>query len=294
MTAWGDECSRQRLDAARQLIETQRMTDGQRQSDRAAWLLIIALLVLSCLIEVRSSHMEFIRDGIERPDWFAKEWLYEITSHVAMAIAALMVPLWLNRFPVSVSNIYRRLPIYGLGFALFTIAHIGLMVAMRSALWPGLFEGHYEFGITRAEPWLYEIQKDVFSFILIVSTFITARHMNVLREEVRAARTDAKQTGQLSLKSGGRVIVLPAAEVVYATSAGNYVDLHTQTGSHFVRLTLTELQTLLDEAGAQPIRLHRSHLTTRASLREIGPAGALLKTGTRLPVGRKYRAALQG
>lgn len=291
------------LDASPNLLEIGGMTgpismpkehfNGDRQSDLAAWAVIIILLVLSAIIEGRSAEIDLLRSGVTNPDAAAKEWLYEISSHLTLAIAALIIPKGLNLFPVSVSNALSRLPVIVLGFTVFTLIHVIGMVAIRMVVWSLLFEGEYVFGLMELEPWLYEAQKDLFSYIIIVATFLSARHIGQLKEDIEAARMEAKTTGQLSLRSGGRVITLPASDVLYAKSAGNYVELHTMSGHHFVRLTLAELETLLAEAQVAPLRLHRSYLTVNSRLREIGPKEAVLENGARLPVGRSFRDQLK-
>ena len=263
-------------------------------ADRYAWLAVILFVLLSLLIEGTTKQMEIARSGATFPGGAAAEWLFEISSHLAIIAMAWVVPLWLYRYPLSLRNWRRRLPNYLAAFILFSVGHILLMVAIRKVVWPMIAAGQYEFGLLTFEPWAYEMRKDMFSFVLVLSTFVTSRHISALNEERGAARADAKVTGQLRLKSGGRQIIVPAEDVISASAAGNYVDLRTQTGHHFVRLTLSELYAVLNDAGVDPVRLHRSHLTVRAHLREIGASDVSLSTGERLPLGRSYRAALRG
>ncbi|MEP4052752.1 MAG: LytTR family DNA-binding domain-containing protein [Litorimonas sp.] len=268
------------------------MTSIDPKSDRYAWGIILALLCLSLFVEGTTEQMEIARHGVKDVGGLAAEWLYEISSHFALICAALTIPIWLNIFPISLSNAARRLPIYLLGFAIFSVLHIVLMVGIRHLFWSSVADGQYNFGLFRLEPWAYEIRKDVFSYVLILSTFLTARHIGAMQEELEAARQDAKRTGRLSLKSGGRTIALPAEEIVHAKSSGNYVEIHTKSGMHFIRITLAELEVLLRDAAADPVRLHRSYLTTREHLHAFDTNGAVLSTGVRLPIGRKYKSGL--
>jgi hypothetical protein len=265
----------------------------ERQADLYSWALVLLFVTLSLLIEGTTEQMDIVRYGASDPGGITAQWLYQTSSHFALLLVTMIVPFWLNRFPLSLSNWRRRIPHYSLAFLLFSVGHIVLMVALRHAAWPLIAEGHYNFGLLRIEPWAYEMRKDFGSFLSLLGIFITSRHISALDEERRAARDDAQATGQLTLKSGGRHILVPADQVVYASAAGNYVELHTENGRHFVRLTLSELENLLDQAGAKPVRLHRSHLTVRAYLREVGPSDAQLTNGLRLPVGRSYRAAFR-
>jgi hypothetical protein len=267
-------------------------TSLERRADVTSWIVVIIFALLSLLIEGTTKQMDIARYGVLEPGGLAGQWLYEISSHAVLLVFAVIVPFWLNRFPLSLSNWRMRIPHYIAAFLIMSVGHILLMVAIRHAVWPLIAEGRYNFGLTSFEPWAYEMRKDFSSFLSLLGIFITSRHMYALMEERSATRDDAKTTGRLTLKSGGRQIFVPADEVVYASAAGNYVELYTQSGSHFVRLTLSELSKLLEQAGVEPVRLHRSHLTVRTHLREIGPADAQLSTGLRLPVGRSYRAAL--
>lgn len=273
-------------------MQAERTDQIERRADRYSWALVLGFIGLSFLIEGTTGHMEFIRHGPQDASGLAGQWLYEFSSHIVLIGVAAIVPLWLDYFPLSLSTWKRRIPHYALAFLIFTVLHILLMVAIRHAVWPFIAEGRYEFGLLRLEPWAYEIRKDVFTFLSLLGVFMASRHIAAMDEERLAAREDAQSTGQLTLKSGGRQILIPADQVIYASAAGNYVELYLTEGRHFVRLTLSELNKLLTEAGAQPVRLHRSHLTVRPHLREIGPAEAVLSTGTRLPIGRSYRQLL--
>lgn len=266
--------------------------DFEREADRSAWLTVIGFIGLSLVIEGTTKQMEFARSGTVGAGGMAAEWLFVISSHMALIVMTAIIPIWLARYPLALSNWRARVPHYVAAFLIFSVGHIVLMVATRVIIWPLIGDGTYQFGLLELEPWAYEMRKDVFSFVLVLGTFITARQIAVLNEERQATRADAQTTRRLVLKAGGRQIIVPADEIVSASAAGNYVELHTINTRHFVRLTLSELAHLLDDAGAEPVRLHRSHLTVRAHLRDIGPVDARLSNGERVPVGRRYRAAL--
>lgn len=268
------------------------MKSTDYHSDRYAWALILALLLLSLLIEGTTEQMEIARRGTADAGSLAGEWLYEISSHFSILIAALTILFWINRFPISLSNAVHRIPVYVFGFVVFTMLHVLLMVGIRHIFWGFVADGHYNFGLFMLEPWAYEVRKDVFTYLLILSTFLTARHIGALREELKVAREDAKRTGRLSLKAGGRTLVLPADEIIHAKSSGNYVELYTKAGMHFIRITLAELEVLLREAAVEPVRVHRSYLTTREHLVAFDAKDVLLSTGLRLPIGRKYKSGL--
>ncbi len=78
--------------------------------------------------------------------------------------------------------------------------------------------------------------------------------------ESRAVDEVASREHRLMLKSGGRTILLNAGDVIHAKAAGNYVEVSTAGKTHLVRMTLTELERLLEETGGSHVRVHRSHI----------------------------------
>lgn len=266
-------------------------TRVEHDADRFTWLILIVYLIITCIVISTSRQMDFART--QNGESGALVWMFEITSHLATAISAILVPVFINRFPISAENWLRRLPIYGLGIIIFSAIHILLMVAMRSLAYPLFESGTYHFGLLEIEPWIYEIRKDILTFFMILTLFLSARHIFQLRLEAKIAREDAKDTGRLSLTSGGRTIFLDAADVQYVKAAGNYVEVFTQSGMHLVRMTLSTMEKLLNTTG-QHIRVHRSYIVNLRSIKTISPNGKgevilILSINQKLPVGRKYK-----
>lgn len=100
---------------------------------------------------------------------------------------------------------------------------------------------------------------------------------------------------RLAVKSGGRVLFLKAADIDWVEASGNYVTLHTGKDAHLLRITMNELEPRLDPE--QFVRIHRSAIVNLDRIREMQPwfhgkQILILKDGTRLNVGRAFRAKL--
>jgi hypothetical protein len=231
------------------------------------------------------------------PGSLAKAFLLEATS--VAAILALFVPVALfeRRVPVSFERWPLALTGHLVASLVFSAAHIAAMMALRFWLWPLVFEGGYSaFGDPLADG-LYEYRKDLLTYALMIGVIMAVRERESVRERLAAAHADARTDHIVTLRCGGRELRLPAREIVSVSAAGNYVEVRTLTGVHLARATLSGLEALLGEAGADPVRVHRSHLAARPAIREIvpgsdGDAQARLADGSVLPVSRRYRALL--
>lgn len=261
------------------------------KADKRAWWILGIYLVVNCVIFSTSRQMEVLRLG--EGESAAAIWMFEITSHFAVFVAAGIIPVLLSRFPLSIENWPRRIPVYAAGFAVFTVFHILLMVGLRHILYPLIETGSYNFGVLRWEPWVYEIRKDFMAYSMILSLFLVSRHLAQTQFEAEMAKQDARDTGRISLPSGGRTIFLEAKNIHHVKAAGNYVEVHTEAKTHLVRMTLSAIEKLLFEAG-QHIRIHRSYIVRTKAIRAIAPDGSgetelILSDNLTFPVSRKYR-----
>ena len=265
---------------------------ADKRADRLAYSLVIVFTFLSWIVLSNTEQLENVRSGSSN-SW-VEPWLSQGTSHLAIPLAILILPFMMSRWPITLENWKRNIPIYSCGFIIFGAIHITLMDSFRTISFPLLLERPYSENFLDLNLWIYELRKDAYSYLLILSAFVTGRHMEQLRLEAAHAREDAKTTGRITLKSGGRIVFLQADEISWVESAANYLDVHTETGHHLVRMTLTMLESLLAEAGSTHVRIHRSYLVQREIVQEIKPTSggraiAILKNGQNLPVSRKYR-----
>jgi len=268
---------------------------ADKRADQTALIYIGIFTFLSWVILSNSDHLENLRDGVPGP--WVEPWLTQGTSHIAILIVIACVPILLSRFPLTLENWKRRIPVYIAGFAVFGAAHIFLMMVLRGLSFPVILGRAHEQSLWKLGLWIYELPKDGYTYLLVLSVFLTGRHIEQLRLEAANAKKEARETGRLRLKSGGRILFLNADEILRAQAASNYVDIKTPSGQHFIRMTLTSLERLIREAGETHVRVHRSHLVNRSKIREVSPQsdGRLfitLENGARLPVGQKYKADL--
>lgn len=111
-----------------------------------------------------------------------------------------------------------------------------------------------------------------------------------LREEEGTARIPAFR---IPLPGGTRLIRV--ADIEWIEAAGNYARLWTNGRSHLHRESLTELEPRLRGAGF--VRIHRSAIIRLDRVETVvkesdGSLTAVLRSGTRVPVSRRRRSAL--
>ncbi len=104
----------------------------------------------------------------------------------------------------------------------------------------------------------------------------------------------AERPLRLAFKSKGRVVFLKVEDIRYAVSDGNYMQVFAESGTHYFRETMTNLESRLP--AERFARIHRSILVNLNSIKEIhsqsahGESSVILLDGTRLPLSRTYRS----
>jgi len=258
-----------------------------------AWLTLITFWVIAST----SIDTEFARDGHEGPPFYS--WVTEGSSVV---MTALMVPamMWLGlRAPLEPGRWLTSLPWHIAGFLGYTSLHVLGMVLIREGVWTFVYGADYEFFLDA--PWreiVYEARKDLGAYIGYQIIIAVSLALQMQRLEAEVARAEARRTHRLTLKCGGRTLRIAADEFRAAQAAGNYVEIRLAAGEHLARSTLTELEKQLSEAGIDVVRVHRSWLVNRDSIREIAPTGEgdvsiTLDTGAKIPGSRRYRDRLE-
>jgi two-component system LytT family response regulator len=105
----------------------------------------------------------------------------------------------------------------------------------------------------------------------------------------------ARPAAHLLVRTRARVYFVPADEIDYVESAGNYVRLHAGRQVHLLRQTMNTLEAQLDPE--RFLRIHRSYIVNIGRVQELRPVytgefEVLLKDGTRLTMSRGYRSGL--
>ncbi|MEU1073678.1 MULTISPECIES: LytTR family DNA-binding domain-containing protein [unclassified Streptomyces] len=98
----------------------------------------------------------------------------------------------------------------------------------------------------------------------------------------------------IPVELGGVTRFLAVADISYAEAQGDYARLHTDSGSHLVRVPLSTLEDRWRVHGF--VRIHRSHLVALARIDELRlDAGSMSVRvgGAELPVSRRHARTLR-
>lgn len=117
--------------------------------------------------------------------------------------------------------------------------------------------------------------------------------LRALIESLGGARRHLRR---LLVRTSGRVLFLKVGEIDWLEAADNYVAIHVGQSTHLLRETLQSLEQKLDPD--QFARVHRSLIVNLDRVKELQPwfkgeQALLLKDGTRLTVGRAFRARIE-
>lgn len=255
--------------------------------------LVSAALAFGFLVIISLSVGTEMERGGKAPGVFP--WILEGTAFCGVLLALPVALMGGFLFPLEPERFWPAIPVH-IGLALiFAAVQILVMLGLRSALWPVIFADGYQYGDDPLGIAIYEGRKQVAVYAGVQLVVAVARRLSQLGEEARAARHDARRDHMITLRCGGRELRLPAGEIIAVSAAGNYVEVRTVSGVHLARATLSGLEAMLTEAGADPVRVHRSHLAARSAIREIVPKAdgdgqARLADGSVLPVSRRHRA----
>ncbi|WP_423069309.1 LytTR family DNA-binding domain-containing protein [Devosia sp. CN2-171] len=224
-------------------------------------------------------------------------WLLEITSVLTLFALVPLVGLYERRFPFTPDSWRIAILWHILGTVLFSAGHILGMWLLRTLTFPLVIGHPYVFFDDLPTDLLYEYRKDLLPYAVVVLTLTLVRSLEEHRREGEAARAEARETGRLTLKSGGRTIFLDATTLDWAEAAGNYVEIRAAGRTHLARLSLTALEQQLADAGVDVARIHRSYLVNRLKVEQVEPAGdgdfrIRMTDGTELRGSRRFRAAL--
>jgi hypothetical protein len=224
--------------------------------------------------------------------------LWEMTS---IATILLLAPLLF----VAVRRI-RHLPGWPLrvtlaisGIVAFSALHIAGMVALRKfVLW--LAGGSYDFQFSIAIL-IYEFRKDVITCLLIGGGLWLIDSRREAEQSRAAAATvatapPAAAPHMVWLRDGSTRIRIEPGEILWISSAGNYVEYSLADGvHHLVRGTLAAEGARLTRFGIA--RVHRTRLVnlSRVTGLKAGPNGDFeltLDTGQVIAGSRRYRSAV--
>lgn len=224
-------------------------------------------------------------------------WILECTSVAALIALVPLVARLERRFPLTVESWLPVLPVYAAASIVFSALHVIGMVLLRKLVFAAFLGHDYSFLDEPLRDLLYEYRKDLLPYAAVVLVLSLLRTLEEHRHEAAAAKADARATGKLTLKCGGRTIFLDAKSFERAEAAGNYVEVRANGATHLARIGLAALGEQLGEAGIKTVRIHRSHLVNLAKVSEVAPAGdgdfrVRMADGSDLRGSRRFRHLL--
>ena len=260
---------------------------------RVTWA-AIAVLSLYALIQLYANVASILADarnaGDEIETW--RVWATEGTSLVGwIVVVALM---W--RALPYLTPPARSWPVAGvllaLGALLASALHVGIMLALREAIWAvrGL---DYIF----RDGWAgspYELRKDVPDYLLFLLVLGALRWFRQ-RPVAGSAGSVEEAPRMFTAIDGNRRSEIPLAEIDRVEAAGNYVEIHVGQQVLMHRATMQAMENALGDGLFA--RIHRSRLVRRDAVRQIetmqsGDFEVLLADGNKLRGSRRYRDRL--
>ena len=247
--------------------------------------LIAAFLLAVILVNISSHAIEDPKTAVWEPA------LWEFSSYFAILILLPLLYIGYWRFHWRNLGLTRFFAIQVVIFLMFSLAHIALMVGMRTVVYAWM---HQNYNFAQGHLFLeiiYEVRKDALTFVLTMGIFWAHERLSVTSEQPLPER--------IEVKSDGRTLYLTHAEIIYAEAAGNYVELYLTTTIKplLLRGTLSEYEKRLSAYGF--VRIHRSRLLNRQHMRSFTatPSGDLritLTDGREITASRRFRGALDG
>ena len=188
-----------------------------------------------------------------------------------------------------------RLALAAAAIIVFSTLHISGMVGIRKfVMW--LAGGSYDFHFSAATL-IYEFRKDVVTCLLIGGTLWLIDS----RRQVQPVATTAPATAEpvphlVWLRDGATRIRIEPKEIIWISSAGNYVEYSlADGGNHLVRGTLAAAETQLARHNLARIRRTRLANLDRVKAVELKPSGDFeltFDTGQTVAGSRRYRSAI--
>ena len=246
--------------------------------------------------------MDVSRVQLGFADWEPVVW-ESSSSLVALALVPAVV--WFSRrVPLHFDTWRRALPLHLLASLVWSMLHVGGMVAIRKLVYAAQGE-QYDF-----DPWLwefgYEYLKDIRSYagivLLIEGYRLLLRRMQGEASLLQApddapALEPVERPERFLVRKLGKEFLVAAADVEWLQAQANYVNLHVRGRDYPLRTTMAAIEAQLDPT--RFVRVHRSYIVNldcidRIEPLDTGDARIVLHDQTTIPCSRRYRDALRG
>ena len=279
----------------------------QRYQLRYEILALTCYFFINAALLATSVIMEASRKNEALPFAWWEPFSWEFTSAIATLLLFPFIAKFIDKFPIQWHKFHHTVMVYWLASVVFSLAHVGFMVAMRKLIYISQAR-YYDFGNVGYEL-LYEYRKDLWAFLFFVVAihvyrFILARlqgEANPIqegedKEENTAANEQPETFDRLLVKKLGKEFIIKVTDVEWLESSGNYVNLHIGERIYPLRITLTKLSEQLADKGFS--RIHRSYAVRLDAIESITPLSSgdseiRLKTGKQLTLSRRYKEAFK-
>lgn len=94
----------------------------------------------------------------------------------------------------------------------------------------------------------------------------------------------------ITLQSGSALVRIPLSSIRYLESRRHYVMIHAQCGTFRIRGKISDYASRLKDSGF--VQTHRCYVVRWVSVVEVHHAYVELEEGTRIPLGRRFRASI--
>jgi len=221
-------------------------------------------------------------------------WSQEIIRMVgAGMLGALATPVLftlVRRYPIEGAHWQRRFAVQAVA-AVVTAA----VLIVLSCLLADRFLASERRPLSQALP--QEFAANWLLLCFVIAGLLVGVHAARFAKHAAASPKQAKETylTRVTIRERGRVRIVELADVTRIEAQANYVALHTASGEHLVRQSLSNLERQLNPD--QFVRIHRSVIVSTSALASLvslgaGDAKLLLKDGTELRLSRVYRDRL--
>ncbi len=272
----------------------------RRQAEIGFWVLVLLMQVVFNSIV---TWIDIGRSSMHIAFWQPLVW--ELSSNLAVGLLIPLIVLFERRYPLHWDTLPRNLGRHLAGSVAFSLAHVGLMLALR---FPAYALAGHEY---RFDNWstqlAYEYLKDVRSYFLILVALFSYRLVMLrLQGEARVLDAPESPAGDAPLPPPARPerflvrklrkeFLVAANDIEWLQAQGNYLGLHVNGHDYLLRSTLAEFHEQLDPA--RFARVHRSYVVNLDRIAEIEPtdggdARLRMKDGSQVPCSRRYRDAL--
>lgn len=262
-----------------------RMAGADRRDLILGWTLILGITAAFMVV----NSLTVLTDSPSLRLW--APWVWEGTSALSLALLIWLPWLAASAAPTALLDDGWRgrgafLALHLTAALLYSLLHVGLMVAMRHGVYAALGEA-YDYG-PPIQRFVYEFRKDLLSYTLFVGVFWAVRSL-------REARESPMRPVSFDIRDGARLIRAPLDDILAVTSAGNYVEFILADGRRpLMRATLAAVEVELERCGF--VRTHRSWLVNAARMSGLRPEGSgdwTVELGSlEAPLSRRYAPAL--